>query len=149
MPTITFANEHRSIDVLPGTNLRKAALKAGVQLYSPLARVFHVNLELGPVALHSTSDVVEVLEAKGIPARNEAEEALVAGRFVKRKVAPNLRLASQITVNGDITVRAMPKREVDVEATKAHIGFMAVVGGFVLFVLLLFLILGLDLMKRI
>jgi len=104
MPTITFANEHRSIDVLPGTNLRKAALKAGVQLYSPLARVFHVNLELGPVALHSTSDVVEVLEAKGIPARNEAEEALVAGRFVKRKVAPNLRLASQITVNGDITV---------------------------------------------
>ncbi len=149
MPVINFENEHRVINVLPGTNLRKAALKAGVQLYAPIHRVFHVNLDLGPVGIHSSTDVVELVEAKGVNARTEQEEMLVAGRFLKRKVLPGHRLASQVVVNGDVTVRTMPKRELDMEATKHNLGFLAAVGVFFLFTLALFAVLGLELVKKI
>lgn len=149
MPIINFENEHRVINVLPGTNLRKAALKAGVTLYKPLYRVFHVNLDIGPISLNSSTDVVEVVDGKGVNARTEQEEMLVGGRFLKRKVAPGHRLASQVTVNGDVTVRTMPKRELDLEATKHNLGFLAAVGTFFLFALGLFLVLGLELVKKI
>jgi len=149
MPVIDFENEHRVLNVLPGTNLRKAALKAGVQLYKPLNRVFHVNLELGPIALHSTSDVVEVVQAKGIKARTEEEQNLVEGRFLKWELSPSHRLASQVIVNGDITVRTMPKRTINWAATRTNLGFLAAVGIFFVFSIFLFLIMGLDLIKKI
>ena len=149
MPIVNILNEHRVINVLPGTNLRRALLKSGVQVYAPFYRVFHVNLQLGPVGIHSSTDVVEVTEAKGVNARTEQEENLVSGRILKRKVLPAHRLASQVVVNGDMTIRTMPKRELDRQATKHNLGFLAAVGTFLLFCLLLFLILGLDLVKKI
>lgn len=149
MPAINFITEHRVLNVLPGTNLRKAALKSGVQIYSPLYRVFHFNLDLGPVSLNSTTDVIDIVEGKGVNARTEAEEALVAGRFLKRKVMPGHRLASQVVVNGDITVRTMLTREIDWPATKMNLGYYAAVGTFFLFTLFLFAFLGLDLIKKI
>lgn len=149
MPTINFENEYRVLNVLPGTNLRKAALKAGVQIYRPLNRVFHVNLELGPVGIHSTSDVVEIVEAKGINARSEEEQNLVEGRFVKWELSPSHRLASHVIVNGDMTVRTMPKRKINWQATKMNIGYLTAVGVFFVFSLMLFLVLGLDMIKKI
>ncbi len=149
MPTINFENEHRVLNVLPGTNLRKAALKAGVQLYKPLNRVFHLNLTLGPVSINSASDVVEVVEAKGINARTEDEQNLVEGRFLKWETTPAHRLASQVVVNGDITVRTMPTRKLDWNATRMNLGYLTAVGVFFLFSLFLFLVLGLDLVKKI
>jgi hypothetical protein len=149
MPVIDFQNEHRVLNVLPGTNLRQAALKAGVQLYKPLNRVFHVNIDVGPLSVHSASDVVEVIEAKGINARSEDEQNLVEGRFLKWEVTPAHRLASQVVVNGDITVRTMPQRTINWAATKMNFGYLTAVGVFFLFSLFLFLILGLDLIKKI
>lgn len=148
MPAIHFENEHKSLDVLPGTNLRKAALKSGIQLYKPLQRVFHLNLELGPVRFPCGSDIIELLDGKGVNARTPEEERLLAGRlFLKRKVTPSLRLACQVNVTGDIKVRTMPRMEIDVEETKKHLGYLGVLGAFGLIMLLILALIGLDLVK--
>ncbi|MBI3005614.1 MAG: hypothetical protein HYY49_09400 [Ignavibacteriales bacterium] len=149
MPAIHFLNEHTSLDVLPGTNLRKAALKSGIHLYKPLHRVFHVNLVLGPLKFPCGADIIEVVDGKGINARTPAEEDVIAGRWLlKRKVSANHRLACQVVVNGDVTVKTMPKLEVDPKATKARIGFLTVVGGFLLMMLAILALIGLDLVKK-
>ncbi|MCA9027897.1 MAG: (2Fe-2S)-binding protein [Planctomycetaceae bacterium] len=41
MPTVKFTNEKRSIDVPEGANLRKEAMKNGVELYSGPHRYFN------------------------------------------------------------------------------------------------------------
>jgi ferredoxin len=150
MPAIYFEKERKSLDVLPGTNLRTAALKSGIELYSSLHRVFHANLDLGPVKFPCGADVVELVDGKGVSVRSPEEEAVIAGRwFLKRKVAPNMRLACQLVVNGDITVRTMPARELDPAETKQRIGFLGVVGGFFLVMALMLGLIGLDLVKLI
>jgi len=148
MPAVHFINEHKSIDVLPGSNLRKAALRSGVQLYRPIHRVFHLNLKLGPVAIPCSSDVVEIVDAKGVNARTQDEEALIAGRFIKHKVGPSMRLACQVIVNGDITVRTLPDREMDMEETKKTLGYLFVLGVFFIFLLGMFALMALDLVKE-
>ena len=148
MPAIHFLNEHKSLDVLPGTNLRNAALKSGIHLYGTIHRVFHVNLDLGPVKFPCGSDVIEIVEGKAVNARTPEEENVIAGRWIlKRKVLPGHRLACQLVVNGDVSVKTMPKREFDMKETKARVGFLAVVGGFLLFMLGIVAIIGLDLVK--
>jgi ferredoxin len=150
MPAIHFENEHKSLDVLPGTNLRKAALKSGIHLYKPLHRVFHLNLDLGPVKFPCGADIVEVVDGKGVSPRTPEEEAVISGRWIlKRKVAPNLRLACQVKVNSDVIVRTMPKLEVDREATKHRVGFLTVVGAFFLLMAAVMALIGLDLVKKI
>ena len=147
MPAVHFINEHKSIDVLPGANLRKAALRSGIQLYSPLHRVFHLNLRLGPISLPCSSDVVEIIEGKGVNARTLDEEMLIGGRLIKHKVAPSMRLACQVVVNGDITVRTLPYREMDAEGTKKTVAYLAVVGAFLILMLGIFGMMALDLVK--
>lgn len=149
MPAIYFENEHKSLDVLPGTNLRKAALKSGIQLYRPINRVFHVNLELGPLKFPCGSDIIELVDGKGVNARTPEEERVLQGRLLKRKVTPNLRLACQVQVSGDVKVRTRPKVEIDLEETKRHVGFLGVLGAFTLLMLLIFALIGLDLVKLI
>src|SRR5574341_381314 len=110
MPAIHFINEHKSLDVLPGTNLRSAALKSGIHLYKPFFRVFHLNLNVGPLKFPCASDVIEVVDGKGASARTPEEENALSGRWIlKRKITPNYRLACQVVVNGDVTVKTMPK----------------------------------------
>jgi len=147
MPTIHFLNDHKSVDVLPGANLRKAALKAGVGLAGPLQRFLRINLQLGPINFPCTSDVVEITEGKGVNARTPEEERLLGGRILKRKVAPNHRLACQVQVTGDISVRTRPSRELDLEETKRHAGYFAALGLFALIMVLTFAMMGLDLVK--
>ena len=147
MPAVTFVNEHKSIDVLPGGNLRKAALKGGIQLYRPLQRVFHANLTLGPVAFPCSSDVVEI-EGKGVNPRTQDEEKLIAGRFVKRKVTPGMRLACQVQVNGDISVRTLPERELDLTETKRSLGYVLVVAVFLALMAGMFGVMALDLVHK-
>jgi hypothetical protein len=119
-------------------------------LYRPLDRVFHLNLSLGPLKFPCGSDVIELVDGKGAGTRTAEEAAVLAGRWIlKRKVTPNLRLACQVHVTGDVVVRTMPTVEVDREATKQHVGFLAVVGGFVLLMAAVLALIGLDLVKLI
>jgi hypothetical protein len=147
MPAVHFLTDRKSIDLLPGTNLRKAALRSGIQLYSPLHRVFHLNLRLGPVSFPCASDVVEIVDGKGMNPRTPEEEALIAGRLLKRKVTPAMRLACQVQVNGDISVRTLVTREIDREATKAAVGYIAVIALFLLVMLGIFGMMALDMVK--
>ncbi len=147
MPTIHFLNDHKSVDVLPGANLRQAALKAGVGLANPIQRFLRINVKLGPVNIPCTSDVVEIVEGKGVNARTPDEERLIGGRIVKRKVAPSHRLACQVQVTGDITVRTRLSREIDLEETKRHAGYFGALGLFTLIMVLTFAVMGLDLVK--
>jgi len=147
MPTIHFLNDHKSVDVLPGANLRKAALKAGVGLAGPFQRFFRINLQLGPIKIPCTSDVVEITEGKGVNGRTPDEERLISGRILKRKVGLNHRLACQVQVTGDISVRTRPSRELDLEETKRQVGYFAALGLFALIMVLTFAVMGLDLVK--
>ena len=144
MPVVRFERENKAINVLPGTNLRQVALKSGVELYSPLQRVVHIRANVGEIHIPCASDVVEV-EGKGVNVRTEEEELLVAGRLLpKYKVQPNHRLACLVSVNGDITVKTLPLREVDRANTSLHAKFYAFTAAFSLFILALLLVLGLD-----
>jgi hypothetical protein len=147
MPAIHFLDDHKTLDVLPGTNLRAAALKAGVHLYRPFQRVFHLNINLGALKIPCGSDVVELIDGKGVNARTPDEERLISGRIIKRKVGPQHRLACQVQVSGDVSVRTIPKLELDIDETKRSLGFLAALGIFTALMVLTFAIMALDLIK--
>lgn len=148
MPTVQFLNDHKSIDVLPGANLREAALKSGIHLYRPLNRVLHLYIKAGPVSFPCASDVVEIVDGKGVNSRTPDEERLIAGRLLKKKVSPVMRLACQVEVKGDISVRTLPPRELDLEETKRTLGFFGALGTFLLLMLVMFGMMALDLTQR-
>src|SRR4051812_20826511 len=43
MPTVKFVNEKKTIEVPKGANLRKEALKAGIELYPGIHKVFNCH----------------------------------------------------------------------------------------------------------
>ena len=144
MPVVRFERENKALNVLPGANLRDVALKAGVELYAPFQRVFHIRVHVGEVHIPCASDVVEI-EGKGLNMRTEEEELLVAGRMLpKYKVQPTHRLACLVNVTGDITVKTLPAREVDKANTDLHTKFYGITTVFCLFVFGLLFVLGLD-----
>ncbi len=148
MASVNFVNEGKMLDALPGTNLRDVALRSGIQLDSPVRRVFHVNVKFGPLKLFSGSDVVQI-DGKGVNSRSEEEEKALGGRLLKRfKISPAERLASQVVVTGDIVVRTRVNREVDKKQTREQVGYAALMTGFAALMLFMFALVGLDLIKR-
>jgi hypothetical protein len=149
MASISFINERKTLDALPGTNLRELALQSGIPLYKTVQRIVHFNLNLGPVKFFSSADTVEI-EGKGVNGRTDEESKALEGRFLaKYKVPPNLRIASQVTITGDISVRTLAVRELDKRLTKERLGYLAVLTSFVLLMLLMLALVGLDLVKKI
>lgn len=110
MPTVTFVNEKKSIEVPAGANLRREAIKAGVQLYwGP-----HKLLNCRGLGLCASCRVVV---RKGIEncSRQGAFEKFVMGPpmhpllfFARIGNEQTLRLACQLRVNGDIDVETTP-----------------------------------------
>jgi hypothetical protein len=147
MASINFVNERKTLDALPGTNLRDVALQAGIPLYGTLQRVFHLHVRLGPLNVFTASDIVEI-DGKGVNNRSEQEEKALEGRFIgKYKVTPNLRIASQVVVSGDVSVKTRAARELDKKLTRQRVGFLAVVTCFGLIMLAILALVGLDLVK--
>jgi hypothetical protein len=148
MASIYFVNERKTLDALPGANLRDLALQSGIPLYRTLQRVFHLNLELGPLNIFSASDIVEV-EGKGVNSRSDEEAKALEGRLLTRyKVTPNLRIASQVRITGDISVKTLVARELDKKLTKEQLGYFAVLTGFAIVILFMLMLVGLDLVKK-
>ena len=148
MASVNFVNEGKALDALPGTSLRTIALRSGIQLESPVQRIFHVNLNLGPMKVFSASDVVQI-DGKGVNNRSEGEERALGGRLMRRyKVAPNERLASQVIVTGDVVVRTKVKRSVDSKLTREQAGYVALMTGFAAMMIFMFAMVGLDLIKK-
>ena len=148
MPSVYFVNEGRTLDVLPGTNLRELAFQGGIPLYKALPRILHFNFKLGPLKVFSASDVVEV-EGKGANSRSEEELKALEGRLLtKYKVNPNYRIASQVLISGDVLVRTLVKRELAKKLTKERLRYLAVVVSFAVLVLVMLALVGLDLVKK-
>jgi hypothetical protein len=148
MASIIFVNERKTLDALPGTNLRELALQAGIPLYGTFQRIAHINLKIGPLNIFSASDMVEI-DGKGVSNRSDEEAKALEGRLLVRyKTTPNLRIASQVTITGDVSVRTLVTREMDKKLTKERLGYLAVVISFAILILFMFTLVGLDLVKK-
>lgn len=104
MPTITFANEKKEIQVASGANLRKEALLAGVQLYPGIHKVVncHGFGQCGACRVLVTKGM-ENTSPKGI-----MESARLAVSLAYIGNEQTMRLACQTRVEGDITVTTCP-----------------------------------------
>ena len=104
MPTITFANEKKEIQVPSGANLRKEALRAGVQLYPGIHKVVncHGFGQCGACRVLVTKGM-ENTSPKGI-----MESARLAVSLAYIGNESQMRLACQTKVKGDITVTTQP-----------------------------------------
>ena len=109
MPKITFVNEKREIEVPAGSNLREEAAKAAIAVYSGMSK--YVNC-LG----HAQCGTCRVLVKKGM--ENLSPVGLL--EKVNLKMHPitllaslghenEMRLACQVTVNGDCTIETTPE----------------------------------------
>jgi ferredoxin len=105
MPKITFSRENREIEVPAGTNLRKAALEEGIQLYPGIKKYLNC---------HGFSQCGEcrVYIQKGMENTSEKtflEKLRIAVSWFKFGHENEVRLACQTFVNGDIEVRTQPE----------------------------------------
>jgi ferredoxin len=104
MPTITFANEKKEIQVPEGANLRREALAAGVRLYPGIHAVANCH------GLGSCGSC-RVLITKGMEntsPRGILESARMAVSLAYIGNEGTMRLACQTRVKGDITVTTCP-----------------------------------------
>ena len=104
MPTITFANEKKEIQVPEGANLRKEALAAGVALYPGIHKFVncHGLGQCGSCRVLITKGM-ENTSPRGIL---EAARMAVSLAYIGNESA--MRLACQTKVKGDITVTTCP-----------------------------------------
>jgi ferredoxin len=104
MPTITFTNEKKEIQVPAGANLRKEALQAGVSLYPGIHKVANCHG-------FGTCGSCRVLITKGM--ENASPKGILESARLGVSLAyigneNTMRLACQTKVNGDITVTTKP-----------------------------------------
>lgn len=110
MPTVTFVNEKKSIEVPAGANLRKEAIKAGVQLY-PFPHNYLNCMGFGQCGS------CRVIVKKGL--ENCSQQGLIEKItfnnvinapvfFARLGHEKDMRLACQTRVNGDIEVETKP-----------------------------------------
>jgi ferredoxin len=104
MPTITFTNEKKEIQVPAGANLRKEALRAGVELYPGIHKVANCHG-------WGSCGSCRVLVTKGMEntsPKGVLESARLAVSLAAIGNEQTMRLACQTRVDGDITVTTRP-----------------------------------------
>ena len=108
MPTVTFVNDKKSIEVPEGANLRKEALKQGVELYSGPYR--YLNCRGMGLCCSCRVKVEEGAENLSPPGWWERLHMLINpfGFFAKLGSEKPIRLACQTRVYGDCKVEARP-----------------------------------------
>lgn len=104
MAIIKFVNEKKEIQVPEGSNLRKEAMRAGVQLYSGIHK-------FGNCRGFSLCGSCRVLVTKGM--ENASPMGVVEKMRLKASMAyigneDTMRLACQTEVNGDMEVHTTP-----------------------------------------
>ena len=144
MPVVTFFNEHRSVDVEPGANLRLTMKANGVSPYAGLDMLTNCRGHnfCGTCA-------VEVVDGKGGSPRTREEEGTLAGNLaVAHVVEKNIRLACQTSVTGDMVVKTHPVRPVDRVETRRRFALLGIAAAFLVAFLGTFGILFFDMIKR-
>ncbi len=108
MPTVTFVNEKKSIDVPAGANLRREAMKAGIQLYPGI----HKYLNCQGLGGCCSCRVVVKKGLENCSQQSLLEKASMLTNplafFARLGHEKDLRLACQMRVNGDIEVETKP-----------------------------------------
>ena len=109
MPTIKFVNEKKTIEVEPGTNLRRAARQEGVNVYNDIGNVVNC-MGLG------SCGTCRVFITKGIentnpPGLKERLRVLLGPLLFFWRIGheKELRLSCQTRVYGDIEVVTHPE----------------------------------------
>ena len=97
MPKVTVEDPPRTVNVPPGANLREALLDADVTLYPFVSALANCRGR----GLCGTCRVQVTAGEDGLTPRTAAE-------MKKLRKRPDLRLACQIAVRGDCTVRTLP-----------------------------------------
>jgi len=129
LPVVKFEREGRSIEVPKGANLRKSALKAGINVYKGINQILNCQGH----GLCGTCRVEIIQGDKNVNSKTPMEEWVLKGKFlIAHKVKPNLRLSCQVTVEDDIVVLTMPEYEIDKEETIERVKIFAVVTLFAL-----------------
>jgi ferredoxin len=104
MPIINFVNEKKQIQVPPGANLRKEALKAGVEVYKGIHKVLHCP----GIAQCGTCRVLITKGMENTNPRTLLERMRMKFSFAYIGNEESMRLSCQTQVNGDIDVVTTP-----------------------------------------
>lgn len=105
MPIVKFVNEKKEIEVPEGANLRKEALRAGVQLYSGPDQVLNCR-GLGACA---TCRVLVTEGGENASPRTLIEKLRMSVSLAYLGNEETMRLACQTRVNGDLSVVTRPE----------------------------------------
>lgn len=112
MPTVTFVNEKKTIEVPAGSILRKEAIKAGVQLHPFPHNLFIANCHGNGLCCSCRVIIKKGLEncsSEGVMEKlgksNPLNPTALDSRLCHDET---LRLACQLRVNGDIEVETQP-----------------------------------------
>lgn len=115
MPKVTFVNEKQEIDVPAGANLRKEARKAGVAIHGVALSLLNPVANVLNCMGNGMCGTCRVLVKKGmenLSAKGLIEKANLAAHPETMLVAigneQEIRLACQVTVNGDCTIETHP-----------------------------------------
>ena len=111
MPTINFVKEKKTVDVPDGTNLRAAALQAGIEVYSGIDKVLHcpgfgmcttctVRIKKGTenVSRQGFWEKMNMLKCIPVP----------FAFFARIGEEDKMRLSCQTKVHGDVEVETTP-----------------------------------------
>jgi ferredoxin len=108
MPKVVFVNEKQEIEVPAGTNLRQAALQAGIQVYKGLNRFLNCR----GLGLCGTCRVLVKKGLENLSAKTFIEKANFAAHPLTMIAVlgheDEMRLSCQTTVKGDCTVETKP-----------------------------------------
>ena len=96
MLKVHFERENRTIQVEPGENLRKAAIRNKFSVYAHIHKI--LNCRGRALCTACTVQIV----AGNVAPRNEAETEKLAQK------PPDFRLACQITVDDDLIIKTHP-----------------------------------------
>lgn len=113
MPKITFTKEKQEVEVPAGTNLRKAAQQAGIELYPSL----HKYLNCRGLGQCGTCRVlvkkgIENVSPKGVMEKiNFTLHPITSFAAIGHET--EMRLSCQVTVNGDCSVETQPAFNMD------------------------------------
>lgn len=109
MPQVTFVNEKKTIEVPQGANLRKEAMKAGVQVYAGIHKVAHCP---GLGMCHSCKvEVTKGVENIPKPGLWERITAYLGPRllfFARLDKGDSIRLSCCTKITGDCEVKTHP-----------------------------------------
>jgi ferredoxin len=111
MPKIKFVKEKKEVEVEPGANLRKVALKEGIELYPGIHKNFFFNCHGWGHCASCRVVITKGLDnvtPQGLFEKLRLMFGPITG-FARIGHENDLRLACQAHVNGDIEVETQPE----------------------------------------